>query len=65
MLTTTLLFEVWMMLMLPLPELAVYTLVDEASVAIKTGFVPTCTVPTTVKLVELTTLTVLEAIFAT
>src|SRR5271157_2591377 len=57
-LVTTVLSKVWMMLIVPPASLAVNTLVDEGSVAMKTGLWPTCTVATTPKLLELTTLTV-------
>jgi hypothetical protein len=54
-----------MMLIVPLPEFAAYTLVEVGSLAMKTGLRPTGTVATTLKLFELTTLTSFETEFAT
>ena len=65
MLRATVLFDVWMMLIVPAAEFAVYTLVEEGSLAMNIGLCPTGTVATTPKLPELTTLTVLEPEFAT
>ena len=61
----TVLFTVWMMLTVPLPEFAVYTLVEVGSLATKSGFRPTGTVATTLRLLEFTTLTSLERELAT
>src|SRR5450755_518550 len=61
----TLLLSVLIMLIVPPPEFAVYTLVDVGSLAIKSGLCPTGTVATTLKLLEFTTLTSLEMEFAT
>ena len=61
----TLLLSVLIMLIVPPPAFAVYTLVDVGSLAMKSGLCPTGTVATTLKLLEFTTLTSFEMEFAT
>src|SRR5450631_3281908 len=61
----TLLLSVLIMLIVPPPAFAVYTLVDVGSLATKSGLCPTGTVATTLKLLEFTTLTSFEMEFAT